>query len=271
MVQETTGTLTKEDLAKLPSYKEFYSKFNDGCGGCDRESWVQGLKENFDGQHTSISKHTDKIKNTWCCVSKMDKSGQPLYGQRCNFLYYWIGDFLFRNVEDATMVPVTLSLICRNIKTTYLSERHGLICETTEKELFNNRKLIFDYWQDYKTIQSLMKSSDSNCNATYGSYLQSIVAAYNSVNANCTDPANSKGPYCTKFQEMFNGGGIPKPSELICAEEHSEKSSTQHHSGHPELGAAPIVSSALATTIGIGTAIVFYLYKVIVMNIIFKI
>ncbi|ANQ05774.1 KIR protein [Plasmodium coatneyi] len=121
------------------------------------------------------------------------------YNARCNFLYYWIGDLLFKNVTDPDIVPNTLNSICKYIKSTYLKEKDKVICETIDKNKFNRRKLIFDYWQDYNAIKSLLQSSKSECEPKYRDYLNGIVNAYNTLNTNCTNPANKNNPYCEEF------------------------------------------------------------------------
>ncbi|ANQ05698.1 Variable surface protein Vir7-like [Plasmodium coatneyi] len=268
MPQYNQLLLPQDDLEQLPSQNNFYSKFNTGCASCAEDSGVTELKDALD-DHTSTQGYTDKVVSAWCCMSKI-KDSSISHNEWCYSLYYWIGDFLFRNSTDGNFVAGMIPSICKNVKVTYKKEGCEIICDPVERNLFLHRKVIFDYIYDYTTLKGLISKSGTECTKKYGTYMNCIVTAYNALTEYCNKPTNNNDPYCEEFKSKFHGSesnNIPKPSTLKC--------STVQEGGHGTHQADTLTSPGSSNITTITSTIIpivglpfvsFFLYKVTIIK-----
>ncbi|ANQ07361.1 KIR-like CYIR protein [Plasmodium coatneyi] len=261
---EAESALRPEDMEQLPSYGQFYKKFDTGRTGCEAEPWVQGLKDTVDGHHSTIEVHMDKIVGAWCCMSKMPEGNNLNYNERCNFLYYWIGDFLFGELgDDAEIVMDLLNSICKYIKSTYPKEKDKVICETIDKDKFKRRKLIFDYWHDYTTLKGLISKSGDNCTSKYGIYLGTVEQAYSGIQKFCQ--SNQTDPYCSEFNKQCNQYCTNGKLNLKCPSAYTEQQEDTTLKAVTSPTANSIGTTAAAIPSALATlalpAAAFFLYK----------
>ncbi|ANQ09202.1 Variable surface protein Vir7-like protein [Plasmodium coatneyi] len=139
----------------------------------------------------------------------------------CEFFYYWLGDklsskWIWKTTLQSTMEEIYTKLGASTDSCNYISMDNSV-----DHDIFPQRKIIFDYWHDYKTIIQKLSRSKESCSGKYDEYLQKAITAYGMVDANCGK--NITDDFCTEFRKKFKQNGdnnknIPEPSKLASTE-----------------------------------------------------
>ncbi|ANQ10522.1 KIR protein [Plasmodium coatneyi] len=219
--------MTKEDqnhcnVNELPSQKIYHHFKNNGKNqyGCD-SSWsdeigkilVNKLKETGDP-----STYGKEIAQAYCIVSKVRTGKEQACSTICNFFYYWLGDKLHNNLLTPGSFKDIMEQICDKLKSFGGDHCTCRTMHTTfSKDIFPQRKTVFDYYYDYRTVWRKLKNSQagssSPCRNAYDTYINGATTAYGPVSANC--PVNGGDEYCTEIvRKIKDGKNIPRPSEL---------------------------------------------------------
>ncbi|SCO65546.1 VIR protein [Plasmodium vivax] len=220
--------LQKDDLEKLPSNLIFY-KFNNGWDRCSHFPSSGEIKDKLK-EYTDIKNYSDNIVKAMCYVSKMEK-GDPFYDERCHFLYYWIGDMLSNKLKDDTSFSNVMNTIYTELKKFKVEDNCNIIYPDISKLFFDQRKIIYDYSQNYATIKQDFQDYGKSCSQEYYDYVGNIVRTYNIVHTNCESTTDL---YCKELKTMFDKYNHQELSNLNCTLVHVPK---------PVAGASDQVSS----------------------------
>ncbi|ANQ10489.1 KIR-like CYIR protein [Plasmodium coatneyi] len=165
-----------------------------------------------------------------------------------------------------------------------------IIYDNIDKDTFKKRKGIYEYHQNYGTIQDQLNKTENRCDQIYNNYLNETVQAYKKVWASCHSGDHNNDEYCRKFKkvyEKYNGNGSDK-IEFKCTKvaTHTGSSLQQdlgpaprpgpegpglgpedglHEDGASEVSAALPTAAAVSSilgTVGVGLPFITYLlYK----------
>ncbi|ANQ05752.1 KIR protein [Plasmodium coatneyi] len=252
----------------------FYSKFNKETDKCDGNSTINSIKGKLEMElqsYAGVQDNKEKIIKGVCSASKMEgtSSSPSLYSDRCNFLFFWIGELLSKSLDDILFSTI-VQLICTELEKWYTTNGCKILCTSANKDLFLKRKTIFDYYHDNSVILTAILSKDSNCVTKYVPYLEKILPIYNEVKDDC-DGNSKTDPYCKEFVTWFKDENDPEQLKTQCdsAQERfgpkpgprSGPGTTASNVGSTALPTAAIVPSALAA-VGLPTIVTFLLYKV---------
>ncbi|ANQ10456.1 KIR protein [Plasmodium coatneyi] len=224
---------TECNVNDLPSQK-IYNKFKNGgkhhqykdssCKVTEEIGDIlwDKMKPNYKG-----TVKPEQVTGAWYLTSKLDtKKEQQSCKVVCDFFYFWLGNLLSGKLSGW---DTSLQEVMKQI-TEKLDGFNEVCVESNAlqylEENFNpQRKAIFDYYYDYKTIWRKLKncgSGESLCFEKYKDYLVGsngnggAKQAYGRVQANC---AISNDKFCTefwkkKFQPNDGNNTIPRPSDL---------------------------------------------------------
>ncbi|ANQ07535.1 KIR protein [Plasmodium coatneyi] len=253
------------ELKDAPSKSLFYDNFGKGSDSC-HEGYTVNLK-NILEMDSGGKVYVGSIKKAECYVSKMQKNSMnTYYKDRCNFLFFWIGELLSANLDDS-LLPTIMQLICTELKKWYAKNECKIICTHAKKDLFLKRKVIFDYKHDCSVIQTAILSKDSTCAATYGPYLDAIIRIYTEVKYDCeTASSSANDPYCKEFVKWFEYGNDPENLKSQCESSQEYRGPKPDPEGHsqgvpsPTAAVVPAAVSTVFGVLGIPT-ITFLLYK----------
>ncbi|ANQ07096.1 Variable surface protein Vir7-like protein [Plasmodium coatneyi] len=204
--------------------------------------------------------------------------------EKCDFLYYWMGDYLWTETSVKSLSDA-MKTIYNAFETWDVTENcNNKYNNDIDKTLFQNRKLVFDYYHDYKKLQSLLPNIDSRCNVECTGYIQNITEACNKVKSDCQQKQTShqSDHFCTWFknENEKNAGGNDycaqdKLSQLKCgaatepgvvASERGPGAPSPTSSGSNNTTTVATALSSIFATIGLPT-VAFFLYKVIMEGI----
>ncbi|KMZ82189.1 variable surface protein Vir7-like protein [Plasmodium vivax India VII] len=202
--------ILQDDLEKLPSNLIFY-KFNNGWDRCSHFPSSGEIKDKLK-EYTDIKNYSDNIVKAMCYVSKMEK-GDPFYDERCHFLYYWIGDMLSNKLKDDTSFSNVMNTIYTELKKFKVEDNCNIIYPDISKLFFDQRKIIYDYSQNYATIKQDFQDYGKSCSQEYYDYVGNIVRTYNTVHTNCISNSDT---YCNELKNMFNNYSHQELSKLKC-------------------------------------------------------
>ncbi|ANQ11068.1 KIR protein, partial [Plasmodium coatneyi] len=185
-----------EFLDNLPSrviYREFDAGTSSTCGSIGEVRNALRSLPDIGGEHKN------KIYRACCYAPEMQEGDSP-YSRRYNFLYYYMGDILWKYVTDDTLFLGIMSLICDKIKEMCNKQGCMLTCGTVNKDLFSSRKTVFDYYHDYGTLKNLLPSIEPTCVPECGEHIQKITEACSAMKEKCPYTSNSGDSYCNWFR-----------------------------------------------------------------------
>ncbi|ANQ07394.1 KIR protein [Plasmodium coatneyi] len=240
-------------LDQLPSVEHFYSKFGKTAYPCNDTSF-KGIMESALTSYSDLSGYADYIVGPWCYVHNGMERTNPLYGARCNLLYYLIGYLLLDNLSEDefsnrmntiynTLQNFRVQNQCEHIRT-----------ENIDKKLLKQMRAVHTYYQDYSTIEQRLNTSDKSCNEAYYTHLRGVPAAYTTVREWCRRKPNEK--YCQNFEQKYEKYGGSVLSNLMCSLNHT-----------PDCPSNNIPAAIFGTiaTVGLPTITFFFLYKYILL------
>ncbi|ANQ05869.1 KIR protein [Plasmodium coatneyi] len=265
------ATLTQEELEKLSSYTNFYSKFKDGCVDCGDES-----EQKFMGALVGcdeIEHYKGKIAKALCCIADMKKRTESrLYHIGCNFFYYWMTNIIISGQHSGKLKDIT-KIVLPKLKELYKGSNCEILDkDTTDTNTLKKRKTIFDYYIECEIIGMLALRNQSQCTEKYGKYLEGIVAIYEEVKKECQGRLGND-EYCKGIKDVFEDKCDPKKLKAKCtALSKPGSASSQDSLGpRPEPGSGPGTTSnggtfaipAASSILGIVglPSIIFLLYK----------
>ncbi|ANQ08045.1 KIR-like protein [Plasmodium coatneyi] len=202
------GTLFSQ---KLPSHLYFYEPFEkNDVENCTDDS-EQNIQSAF-STHCTTCTNPYKIKDAICFVSGLKPYKQyPYYDDRWNFLYYWIGQQIWSALQSETdkenQFKDLLKKICELIKSKCSSQECKINCELIDKDIFQHKKIVFDFSHNYNSIKGYFGEERHDCNEKWHPYKQEITKACSSITAYCAPggagTTNGGDPYCEKFKDTY--------------------------------------------------------------------
>ncbi|ANQ06075.1 KIR-like protein [Plasmodium coatneyi] len=191
---------------RSPSEVQFYDKLGAATRvECTSISGsTESLKNTLGGalkNYLGFKGSEDNIANAYCLACQRN---EHVYhnGEPCYFFYYWLGDTYWNKARKDD-----LSGALEAIYTTLGSKVHGKKCnvkyDDVDKDLFLKRKVIFDYYYNYKTERKKFLNNESNCNNDWFNYRETIITACKAVEKDC-EAGNSKNSlYCKDFKDKY--------------------------------------------------------------------
>ncbi|KNA01489.1 variable surface protein Vir7-like protein [Plasmodium vivax North Korean] len=202
--------ILQQDLEKLPSNLIFY-KLDKGRDLCSYIPASEEIKDKLRA-YAGIENYSDKILKALCYISKM-KNNDPFYNERCHFLYYWIGDILSNNLKGVALFSKAMNTIYTELQKLNVEDNCNIIYPDISKLFFDQRKIIYDYSQNYATIKQDFQDYGKSCSQEYYYYVEKIVSTYNIVHDNCE---NTSDIYCDELKTMFDKYNHQDLSKLKC-------------------------------------------------------
>ncbi|ANQ09317.1 Variable surface protein Vir7-like protein [Plasmodium coatneyi] len=256
-----TGYLHSVNLEQLDSKLKFYDRIGGKVVQCTYESENEIVKGQL-GACSRIAGEADKISKGLCYISsrKADANLAQDYQYRaygtdqadedsddvsaeleerlnkalCYFFYFWLGNEVWNKIgsADGTKFLSTMECIYKALQLFHIPN-NCTIMDTDHtaisKDLFVNRKTVFDFSFDYKGIKDKLGKFSNSCDQGYYDHLDKAVKAYAAVKADCeSKPATD--PFCTEFKKVYED--CSKKGELkFTYETECIKASTQGPEG----------------------------------------
>ncbi|ANQ08458.1 KIR protein [Plasmodium coatneyi] len=191
-------------------------------------SELQGAR--FDSSDDDMDKVKDALKTYKSSIEdydnigyacgkafKMVKTKEPLYEQRCSFLFFWIGSKIKGDTDGSTFNNI-LTALCDALqnKLTDVSDC-SVACGGINYVNFKQRKEAYEYMYDHSYIKGEVDKYKSQCNKDCYEYIQGLVSNYEKVHTGCGSESPGEHDYCKKFEEKYREDSNPdKLSKLTC-------------------------------------------------------
>ncbi|SBT72970.1 PIR protein [Plasmodium ovale] len=176
--------------------------------------------------------------------------GHTFYGERWNYLYFWTGLKVLDSKDDSSFSDV-MTVLKTVIEHTEQSKDYDELIKIS-KEDFRELKKIYDYLQNYETIEFRIRPHNSECSLMYKEYVQNSYRAYTGIKSKCQD--NTIDHYCkifNRFEQKYKkdiknltctGNQVPKKEQQILDFEdlegddraHRQSAQASHLSADPE-------------------------------------
>ncbi|ANQ07634.1 KIR-like protein [Plasmodium coatneyi] len=251
LTEYSTDVSTSSCLQNLPSRKSYYDKFEGANDSCPSDGIPNGIEDKLKN-HVGGSDNAKKIVKAWYDKTIFDEhsiSSSPA----CTFFYYWLGDKIPRTTVGSNSFPSSMNKVYENLGYTCSNQNCSILYSNIERDIFISMKSVYEYKQNYGTIDQHVKSSQAPefpCTEAYVDYLEKVVSAYNSLSTECK--GGNENYWCKDFQKMAKERAYDELLQLKC--------SLKHTPDCPSNSVAAAISGTLATTIGL-PVIGYALYK----------
>ncbi|GAB69842.1 hypothetical protein PCYB_005910, partial [Plasmodium cynomolgi strain B] len=145
---------------------------------------------------------SEQILKALCYVYIKSLGDQPV-NHICNFLFYWLGDILLKNLDNKLSYYRVIHELLAILK----NHNNDQICKFTytymDEDIFKKIKLIFGYTEDYVNYVLDLANPNSVCNEQYNLYLTTYVETYKESYAKCI-VQNETDKYCEAFKKYYN-------------------------------------------------------------------
>ncbi|KMZ82448.1 hypothetical protein PVIIG_06151 [Plasmodium vivax India VII] len=207
----------------------YYGKLEKGWDRCQYDAFYESAK-NILNSNEGLENDSDKILSALCYVYK-NRLSDTLDSDKCNFLYFWLGDILLKKLKKNIFFQ---DIISKLFKTLTNDDNHQ-ICELPHffmlEEYFKDIKTIFDCSEDYKSYKEQHIYPIKSCNQNYKTNLDTDINIYNKFYNKCK--VEKKGYlYCEAFSKYFPQNNPNLFSEFNCSLELNEPKSEKFGEGH---------------------------------------
>ncbi|SBS94204.1 PIR Superfamily Protein [Plasmodium ovale curtisi] len=218
----------------LPSYI-FYDQLdtanNDNYISDQSAYWNTFIKQQ---SIRNISTFDTLVKGLYY-ASHLNKK-HTFYDERWNYLYFWTG-LKVLDSNDASSFSDVMTVLKSVRDHTDKNEEYDELIKIS-KEHFRELKKIYDYLQNYETIEFRISPDNSECSLMYKEYVESSYSAYNDIKSKCQ--RNYIDHYCkifNRFEQKYKkniknltctGNQIPKKELEISDFEDSEGDISPH-------------------------------------------
>ncbi|KMZ96405.1 hypothetical protein PVNG_05867 [Plasmodium vivax North Korean] len=208
--------------------KYYYGKLNMGWDGCQFYGFYEEAKNILD-KNKVLENDSDKILRALCYIYKNRSSGS-LDSDKCNFLYFWLGNILLEKLLTNDLFhEVILALF-----NTLVNVNQHKLCTAPHdymyKDDFKDIKTIFDCSEDYKSYKEKHIYPRMSCNNNYKSYLDTNINIYNKFYGECEIEKKEK-EYCKAFRKYFPDNKPNLLSEINCFLKLNERGSEKFADG----------------------------------------
>ncbi|ANQ09048.1 KIR protein [Plasmodium coatneyi] len=277
------GKLTKEDdLDQLPS-RERVSHTVKGrtvSTNCNGEQDGEDAKKQVGAylKERDKGEYADQIVGTWCYIHENLKVTKSNYDW-CYVFYYWLGDILLKYGQNPDSFSDVMDAIYPILRKSTLGNVCQIICRGIDKEIFDRRKIIYDYFMDYTLIKHQLGGGNKSCDLAYHQHLEAIKLVCPIVEGDCApNNGHSSDQFCTWFNaEKGKGNNYCEGnqlSKLTCTPPPNHNPNQAGSSGSfsdadQSAGGsvAPAVSGGALSTVALpALAYIFYKYKPFFLN-----
>ncbi|SBT59126.1 PIR Superfamily Protein [Plasmodium ovale wallikeri] len=202
--------LKKENLLRLPSIKHYaeFDSFQEFCLN-DIQDLKSQLLQHFDGD-TCVN----NIVNALCNTTFIDK-GKDECTERCEYLFFWIGDKLFdKKIKSSLYSEIN------NVLNSLLEKEgsaHKCKCNFSyidiNEEKFKEIKEAYFYYKDYEEHEKWIPSYTNCCVRDYNTYLDKSSKTYNHIYETCE---KSSDTHCVVLKNVVPNFFQKKISTLTC-------------------------------------------------------
>ncbi|KMZ88766.1 hypothetical protein PVBG_05858 [Plasmodium vivax Brazil I] len=194
--------LGDEKLQLLPS-KIYYENLDNGYSVCENSNFyfkAKSVLSDFNG----LEKVSEQILKALCYVYTQNSRGNSV-NDICNFLYYWLGSILLKNLVTKVLFTEVILKLFAVLKNDSNDSICKLVYTYIDEDVFKKIKLIFDYTVDYVNYKINLANPNSLCNEKYNSYLRTYVETYKELYDKCI-LGHQTDKYCRAFEKYYNDG-----------------------------------------------------------------
>ncbi|CAA9990301.1 KIR-like protein [Plasmodium knowlesi strain H] len=241
-------------LGKLPS-EEVYKKFSeaqDYCGSSSTGGDIRTVLGRILNEPSTGSNYADQIIRGACYANGTAKESFR-NGERCNALYYWVGNALSTTPKSVLHFKDLVDAAYDKFREFNVEKECTDIYPKIDKDIFNNMKLIYDYSTDHAALKQYAQGSrdtESPCIDNYYMYLEIVASAYRGMREYC-GKSGAHVKCCENFRSMTAKHSLQELLQLKCSLKNTSDCPTS---------IAPAAISGTLITAGL-PALGYFLYK----------
>ncbi|ANQ07910.1 KIR-like CYIR protein [Plasmodium coatneyi] len=280
---EITGEKCKKDLASQKVYCEL-----DEAQDKYEESQVTNLGDvksaltSTIGQYNSMGTYAEGTVKAYWHAHRGGLGNLFNKDDRCNFLYYWIGDTLFqtmRRPEDFSTAMNEVYNKLKQLQGLQINDKCGVMYPNISKDIFTKMKKVYNYTHDCTIMENCRggsRSPGAPCPSEPPEHVQETCTAYRQMEIECRGETNEPN-YCDDFNSKYKKYLKEGPLKSNCNPEQPQQetppaegtsgattgvvAASTEGSADSGSGVVPAVSGGVLATVGLPTIAAFLLYK----------
>ncbi|GAW83976.1 variable surface protein [Plasmodium gonderi] len=199
-------------LKILPSQSKYniFDKTDDNCEDIDFYNRAKDLID----KNTMNNDISGKLVKSLCYVYKKNENNE-LDRDDCNYLYFWLGDLLYKNSKNKESIYSDISILM------FLLQSKGsmTICNNKNyyitEDNFDEMKILFDFSKDYDFLKSYIHKNSRSCDESFNIYFDERVKKYQSFKNMCYG-RKTRDVACDIFNQFFKNMNIENSTNLRC-------------------------------------------------------
>ncbi|KMZ83214.1 hypothetical protein PVBG_05184 [Plasmodium vivax Brazil I] len=157
------------------------------------------------------------------------KSDDPEYAKRWDFLYYWIGEKIFEKLKNESNFQKIMHIL-DDVKLQFDNNKYTYDFSKISKNEFTQLKFIYDYFQDYETIQRTISRDNVACSTNSSKHIIKCFQEYNTIKLRC---ASSEERFCQIFKDIIAENGNKELKGITCSVVKDAVLPTEPEESHP--------------------------------------
>ncbi|SBT57345.1 PIR Superfamily Protein [Plasmodium ovale wallikeri] len=204
------GTEEDSEVSGLPS-KIFYSKLDadkENYSHLEQPSWYFFVKSHAINKLSIFS----ALLQAFYYVTFYGIRDSIFNAECWNYLYFWVGLKALDELGESAFVQVmpvvkaVRSAIDRN-------DEYNDMFKIT-KDHFRDLKEIYDYFQNYRSINARIGPHNNDCTLAFKQYVEKGYKSYNAMKGKCS--GNHKDDHCKIFHRFVSKYEMENVKELTC-------------------------------------------------------
>ncbi|SBT73250.1 PIR protein [Plasmodium ovale] len=214
------------DLSSLPSYI-FYDRLDRALHdySYENEAFWKHIKDTCI-KETSIF---DALLKGFYYVSYYKIITDSFYNDRWDYLYFWAGSKVIKNEKGCSFEDIMHVLKSVKIRNDNETEYSYDIFKINSKD-FQDLKTVYDYFNNYESINLKILANNHDCTKEYKQYLHSSFDVYERVKSECQTKAGE--PHCKLFNYIVKKHNNIVLKKLTCKGEMPSLSVEEHKQKH---------------------------------------
>ncbi|SBT83494.1 PIR protein [Plasmodium ovale] len=162
----------------------------------------------------SIKDIHDEILRAFYYAAYM-KGDNMFYNERWHYLFYWMGYKVLNTLKSNTSEFPEIMYLFKNVRDMLDNTKtHNDIIVEISSDEFPTLKKIYDYIQNYGTINNKLSTHGYKCTQEFNEYIETGYAAYDTFRKRCI----SNGESCKFFNLIFDTEEKKQLKVLKCRE-----------------------------------------------------
>ncbi|SBT56110.1 PIR Superfamily Protein [Plasmodium ovale wallikeri] len=216
-----------------------YNLLNKKFYGTSYDKYCSEIKEEL-----HYYKDIDELCNKLCANFQkvlVTLFSDPNNTEECKNLNYWLYNEVHNMYSDKITGDISTSLVIRKFDAVWKNYDQNNQCKfdiyNIKRDDFEKLKVVYDFYQDYQTIQHRITAQEKKCSSNLFKYIENSKEQYNHFDTTCSKSKEGDNLHiCKEFEYIKNVDRSIDISKVSCTESKELQKRIEQHDGSSREG-----------------------------------